>query len=250
MNGRRDHWEEETLGAYVLGACPPDEADRVARHLDACPSCASEAARLRKSATALLADVAPVAPAAELKDRVMADIRAEADLFDAARARTHASPPARRAARAAARWRGSWQRLGRPARVGAVACTLVLAVGAGGLVASGLRSDPGSREMLRAQVNQARAPGAAGILEVRDDEVDLRVRGLPRPEPGRGYQVWVRTGREVPRPAGAFLEPQADGESRATLPPAARDADQVLVTSEPAAGSEVPTGVPLVRVDL
>ncbi|MFI9329548.1 zf-HC2 domain-containing protein [Kitasatospora sp. NPDC052868] len=44
------------LGAWALGACPRREAAELERHLSACPSCASEAARLRDAAGWLSVD--------------------------------------------------------------------------------------------------------------------------------------------------------------------------------------------------
>ncbi|MFG3056237.1 zf-HC2 domain-containing protein [Kitasatospora sp. NPDC048239] len=44
------------LGAWALGACPHREAAELERHLSACPSCASEAARLRDAAGWLSVD--------------------------------------------------------------------------------------------------------------------------------------------------------------------------------------------------
>jgi len=37
------------IGAGVLGACPPDEGDRIARHVSACAECELEGAPLRSA---------------------------------------------------------------------------------------------------------------------------------------------------------------------------------------------------------
>lgn len=223
---------EEALGAYVLGACPPPEAEPIAAHLEQCGACARTAARLRDGADALLATLPAVTPAPVVKRRVMERVRADASLFDAART---AAPAAR-----------SW----RPARSLALACALfialVTAVAGLGLPAGG---DDGPK-VLVASIDAEMAPGAAASLEVRDGGLRLEARGLPAPGRGRAYQVWVRQGRGAPRPAGAVMRPAGDDRREAALPPGKRQPDQVLVTSEPLGGSEIPTRPPVLRVDL
>lgn len=223
---------EESLGAYVLGACPPPEAELIATHLERCAACARTAARLGEAADALLAPLPAVAPDPIVKQRVMERVRADASLFEAART----PAPARR----------SW----RPARTLALACALLLAV-ATAVAGLGLPGGgAGGPRVLAASIDAEVAPGATGSLEVREGGLRLEARGLPAPGRGRTYQVWVRRGRGAPRPAGAVMHPAGEGRREAVLSPRDRDADQVLVTSEPLAGSEVPTRPPVLRVEL
>jgi hypothetical protein len=71
----------------------------------------------------------------------------------------------------------------------------------------------------------------------------LVVRGMPAPESGRVYQVWLKRGDAVPIPAGAtFMLRSGD----VAIPRAVRPGDQVMVTSEPDGGSPVPTRRPIV----
>ncbi len=79
-----DHCDD-LLGAYVLGACPEAEAAEVAEHLAGCARCAIATQRLREGADVLFAPVAPIAPPPGVRERVMAPVRAEAALFEAAR---------------------------------------------------------------------------------------------------------------------------------------------------------------------
>lgn len=60
----------ELLGAWALDACEPDEAVDVEHHLATCAECADEAARLRRVAGWLGADVAE-APPRSLRDSVL-----------------------------------------------------------------------------------------------------------------------------------------------------------------------------------
>lgn len=219
---------EESLGAYVLGACPPPEAELIATHVELCGACAHTAARLREGADALLATLPAVAPDPVVKQRVMERVRADASLFQAAR-----SPaPAGRA------WR--------PARALALACALVVALAGVGLLPGGT----GGPRVLAASIDAEMAPGATGSLELGERGLRLEARGLPAPGRGRAYQVWVRRGRGAPRPAGTVMRSTGGDRHEAILGPWGRDADQVLVTSEPLGRSELPTRPPVLRVEL
>jgi len=58
------------IGAWVLGACPPDEGDRIARHVGECAECELEGARLR-SAMHWIGTAYPLAPPAGLRQRLL-----------------------------------------------------------------------------------------------------------------------------------------------------------------------------------
>ena len=248
MSGRPSHCDPDTLGAYVLGACPPGEAAVVASHLSECDACARAAGALRRGSAALLSDVPPVSPSPRVKVQVMAQVRADASLFDAARDRAAsqpASPPPGRD------WlRSLGRRFRAPLPVAALACTLLLVLAGGALLSSELRSGAGDTSVLAAQVDRERAPGASGTLELSGEKAELEVRGLPAPGPGRAYQVWVRDDLATPRPANATLWADGDGVSRASVGAELSGARQLLVTSEPAGGSALPTRPPVLRVDL
>ncbi|MGH3930836.1 MAG: anti-sigma factor family protein, partial [Pseudonocardiaceae bacterium] len=62
--------DEERLAAYALDACDPGEDRVVAAHLDVCPNCTAELARLR-SAVGWLGTAATYPPPPGLRDRVM-----------------------------------------------------------------------------------------------------------------------------------------------------------------------------------
>src|SRR6201996_105818 len=72
-----------SLGAYALGALPPDERAAIAAHIEGCPECRAELRELEGVAALLpLADPArieepPVRPPADLGARIEAQIAAE-----------------------------------------------------------------------------------------------------------------------------------------------------------------------------
>ena len=125
MTERRDH-PQDLLAAYVLGACPPDEAERVAEHLGSCPDCRRDAERLGAGTQILLSDVAVAEAPPRVREGVLAQVRTEAALFDAAR-----SPEPEQERPRASAW---WPRLRhrpRP-RTLAFACGLMLVAAGGG----------------------------------------------------------------------------------------------------------------------
>src|SRR4051794_41311136 len=74
----------EDAGAWVLGALPEDEHERFAAHLPDCDVCRHEVAELRMVADTLPLAAPQVAPPPELKERIMAAVRAEAAVLAAA----------------------------------------------------------------------------------------------------------------------------------------------------------------------
>lgn len=247
MRPAEDHCGQ-LLAAYVLGACPEPEAGGVAEHLARCASCAADAERLRQGADILLDGVARRPPAADVKGRVMAQVRAEAALFEAARQGGY-QPYGSAAQPARSRWSLPRVRLWAPGPAVAVASVLVLAALGVGLLRGGPGLGAPERSVVAAQIEGGQAAGASGSLEIRGERAELRVRGLRSPGRGRVYQVWVRKDRQVPEPAGAVLAVDSGGAARARLSRDIRRFDQVLVTSEPARGSRLPTRVPVLEVD-
>lgn len=238
---------DELLGAYVLGACPQGEAAEVAEHLAQCPRCAMAAQRLREGAEMLLADLPPRPPSSGVKDRVMAPVRAEAALFEAAR--EGAYDPGRSAQAPAARDRRSPARMrpAAPVLAAALASALLLvAIGAG--LAGGLGAGAPKENVVLTQIQRTLPGGATARLDIRGSRAELQVRGMQSPGRDRVYQVWLRKDGEVPQPAGAALAVDARGVARAQLPGDIRRFDQVLVTSEPVGGSALPTRVPVLEV--
>jgi len=74
----------DALG-WVLGAQAPEAAERFAAHAGGCSSCRAEVARLIE-VSERLAETAPrLTPPPELRERVMASVRAEERLVRAAR---------------------------------------------------------------------------------------------------------------------------------------------------------------------
>ena len=220
---------EEDVGAYLLGALDEPERRDFERHLEECPRCAMDLARLRPAADAIPRSVAQVAPPASLKRSIMREVDGEAPRRSLARFLP--SLPAFRPAAALA---------------GVAAALLV-----GLVVGLGLgRSTDESGRTVTAKMDRGRLPAASGSLDVPADGTGgvLRVQGMPRPPSGRVYQAWVqRAGAVVPQPT---FDIARDGSGAAALTEDLDDADAVLVTVENRGGARSPTGKPMVSVRL
>nr|MBA2262274.1 anti-sigma factor [Solirubrobacterales bacterium] len=196
----------EDTGAWVLGAVPEDEARTFVAHLEACGGCRDEVARLQAGADVLPRAVRQIVAPPEVRDRVMTVVESEASLLAAASETVDRTAPRR------ARWK-DWAFGLRPALSAAAACALlVLGIGAGVLAGDG----ESGRETT-ASVTEV-LPSTKAVLRVENGQATLRVDGLPAPETGRDYQVWLKPPGEDPRPAGALFVPSSEGRATIEIP--------------------------------
>jgi anti-sigma-K factor RskA len=208
-----DRWSD-SLGAWLLGALPDDEAAGFRRHLDECPICREDAAGLQVAVDALPASAEPRTPPPALKQRIMAEVEPE---------RAPARAPRRRRS-----WLGglSW----RPALALGLAALAI-----GFLASQALQS--GGPEKITAQVQS----GGRATLEVQDGQGRLVASHLPDPPSGRVYQVWLDKGGKAPEPTDVLFTTSSDGSATADVP-SLDGVKRVMVTDEPSGGSRSPTG--------
>ena len=235
MNANGHGRWDDTLAAYLLGALPDAEVEEFEGHLAGCERCRDEAASLRAAVDVLPVAVPPVSPPQELKSRVMSVVESEADLLQAAGSEADRPAPRRR--------RGLRGLFPRPV-ITAAAAAAALAVGVvAGIAIVGDDGGGGQRTLAARVTDPLAATTARASLVVDGSRAKLVVRGMPAPESGRVYQVWVKRGDRVPVPAGATFMLRS---GNVAIPRAVRDGDQVMVTSEPEGGSPVPTRQPIV----
>jgi anti-sigma-K factor RskA len=219
-----------SLGAYALGALEADEAAEVRAHLTACSSCRAELDGLQLAADALATSVIPLRAPPELGERIMAQVRAQA--ADAA--------TEDRVARPRRHW---WQRLAtRPATALAAVTLVVLGAVVAGVTLTG---DPAAPErVLSARItDRAMEDVARASVRVSGNHARLVVEGLPDPPSRRVYQVWLKSATGPPVAAGATF---AVRSGTIEIPRPLRDGEAVLVTHEPAGGSQAPSRPPLI----
>jgi anti-sigma-K factor RskA len=225
---------------WVLGALPPEQAERFAAHLETCPACRAEVARLTE-ASERLADAAPLlTPPPELRDRVMASVRAETGLFDAARADPHSPEAARR--------RGRSRR--RAAGLTAAVATLAVVIAAVVLLTVNHASH---HVVARTVIGKVTARGggarARAVVRIQARTATLIVTRLAAPPAGRVYQAWVVRRGLPPKATGALFSVPRSGNTRILLPKL-RGVTEVIVTAEPPRGSSTPTLPAIVLVQL
>jgi anti-sigma factor RsiW len=242
----------DDAAGWVLGALPEDEQERFAEHLAGCEICRREVAELQMVADTLPLAAVQVAPPPELKDRIMAAVRAEAEVLKAAGPEADAVPavpaatererPRSRRPREQPWWRRPLVALRPVPAAFAAAALLALGIAFGVLVANGGSSE----RTVQAQVVEPAAPAARASLTVAGDRATINVSGFPSPPSGRVYQVWLkRPGRTAPEPTDALFDVR-EGRASVDVPGGVEGVDQVLVTDEPKGGSAAPTRDPVV----
>jgi anti-sigma factor RsiW len=244
MSERCEH--RDTVAAFLLGALAEDERSAFEAHLAGCPSCREDIAALRPVVDALPGAAEPVPAPPALRDRLMATVRAEAEVLRATGPDADAPPPAPKPRR---RWS-----LGRPLSLAGAAAALALA---GGLTGYALRG-PGEEHTrtvvqvrtVQAQVDAKAAPGGTALVVLRSGVATLRVQGLPAPPRGYVYEVWLlKRGAAAPSPTDALFSVDHRGSGRVALP-SVRGVEAVLVTAEPDGGSQAPTSQPVITAPL
>ncbi len=239
MTETRDHPVEE-LTVLALGSLDGPDRDRLEAHVATCATCARRLEEYRATAGALPFAIEPLVAPPE----AWAVIRATA------RSRGASAPE--RAIR-----RGGWLRLAaRPLLALSIASLVVwnvvlqreVARYSSGPQVEALARRPGRLVILAG----TGAPGASARLLAAADggHGHLAVAGLKPLPSGRTYQVWfVRPGAS-PITGGTFT---VDGRGRAwasvDTPIPLEQVRAISVTEEPAAGSEAPTGTPLLYVE-
>jgi anti-sigma-K factor RskA len=237
-----DHERHQGNGApYLLGALSELEQQAFESHLGHCASCREEVERLRPAAEALPRSVTPVAPPPGLKAALMEVVESES--------RERRAPVRRPLGE---RLRGLIPNLGgmRPAAAW-MSAAFLLAVGIGGGFGVARVTGGNDTRTVQANVDAARAPEASASLRVYGDGENgalLRAHGLPSLPRGRVYQAWVQRGREIV-PQSTF-DVGRDGGAATAVVEDLRDADAVMVTSEPRGGSMAPSEDPLLRIAL
>jgi anti-sigma-K factor RskA len=230
------HWEDERA-AYLLDALHADERAAFEAHAAGCTACRTELRWLAPAIDVLPAAVEQIEPPPGLRDRIMGAVEADG------RAVAAPSLSSRERARPSL-----WSRLAsRPALAGLAAVVALAAGVAGGYE---LRGDSDAVETATTVPIEPTAPAirAAGNVVNHDGTWTLDVAHLPELRAGDVYQVWMRKGDQL-LPSVVFVV-SGDGTANIVLPGETGTADEMLVTREPAGGSQEPTSAPLVSARL
>jgi anti-sigma-K factor RskA len=224
--------------AYVLGSLDQDELGGYREHLATCAQCRAEVAELQTVVDELPTTVSPAQASPELRERILATVRAEAELLSAA------GPEADRPAQPKRRWRPRSDfalGIGAAAAAGLAALVAVfIAVGSSGHAKVTVTPGEGLGTARTAQVSLRQSEGRA----------ELVVAHMPQPAVGRIYEVWLSRGFKDAKPTNALFSVTGTGSGSVDVPNGLHGIREVMVTSEPAGGSLHPTTKPLLRVAL
>lgn len=208
--------------AYVLGALEPAEVDAFRTHLEQCSVCRDEVDAMQGVVQALPM-AAPQYPASSrLRRRITRGVRQ--DLARSRRVRL----PNWTTRFSAGEWLGG---LG-------VACTTALVLIA--LLSSSARPPV---HVIHAQVTGAR--GTAQI-DVSQGAGVLVVHHLTPPPRGRVFEVWLKAPGHPPVAANVLFSVSRQGDAEVGLPGSLRGMSLMMVTTERAGGSPVPTSRPVI----
>jgi hypothetical protein len=221
---------------YVLGALQEPEPYR--EHLASCAACQAEVAELQPVVDMLPMAVPPAIAPEGLRRRLLATVRPEADLLRAA-GRGVDQPPKPKGRRGAPR--GS-----APAAWVAIALGLVVA----GAIAFNVGSGSSTRERVTPAQIAPSIRGARASLRQSGGHAELVVSGMPQPQSGKVYEVWLGRGPGSVQPTDALFSVTSQGNGSVNVPGSLHGVKEVMVTSEPFGGSARPTSTPVIRVAL
>jgi anti-sigma-K factor RskA len=221
--------------AYVLGALAEDELRRYGAHMQGCAQCRGEVAELQVVVDELPMSVPAVAAPEGLRERILANVRSEAELLNAA---GHAADKPIKSAR-------PWYRRN----------DFMLGAGAAGLAALvAVLIAVGSSPHAKITVTPGKGVGIARSAEVSlkqgNGRAELIVAHMPPPSLGRIYEVWLVHDSGAPKPTNALFSVTSGGSGAVGVPNSLHGVKEVLVTSEPAGGSRHPTRPPVIAVSL
>ncbi|HET7573864.1 MAG TPA: anti-sigma factor [Solirubrobacterales bacterium] len=228
------HDRRDDVAAYALGALPPAEAAELERHLADCERCREQLRWLEPAVDTLPEGVERREPPPALRERLMAEVRADA-ASQAGRARRGETTGWISRLRAG--------ELGWKPAAALAAAALALVALAGYEVGGGGDSGPATTT-----VSAGQAPGVVATVVSEGDSGTLRLANVEALPQGKVLEAWVeRDGRVEAVPA--LFAPDRTGRASTTI--ADMDGvETVMVTEEPQGGSAAPTGEPIVALSM
>ncbi len=242
------HADIHTLtGPYAANALSAGELRNFERHLTACSACAQETVELRETA-ARLAQATAIRPPQGFREQVLAKVATVRQLPPAvARSLIPLRRPNSRA------WLTRLT-LGAAASLTVVTVSLAMVTvqlqgrmalmqQTNGEIAAVLTAS--DAQMVKA--NATTAGTGAAVLSRSQGRMAFLAEGLPQPEKGQHYKLWLIHGDNV-RSAG-ILSPGIGQEMKLRLIDLG-DADRLAITLEPFGESAYPTTLPMLQMAL
>lgn len=254
MSGSEHDRRLEEAAAFALGALDADRVEDFERHLAGCERCQEELRWLTPAVQALPEAVEPQTPPPALKQRLMAEVRADAEAEAAAqtgeRGRAAEGRLAGEGAAGSSAGLGGWLRglriggLTWKPLAGLAAVIVIVAGGIGYAVGTG-GGGGGNTHTWEIE------PGGNGIAAkvVREgDRAEVRLANVAQLPQGKVLEAWVKRSGKVEAVPALFVPDQA-GNATTTIEDM-KDVSLVMVTREPTGGTKQPTSEPIVEVPL
>lgn len=209
---------------YLLGLLDEHQSEIFLEHARSCALCGDDLAALAPAVDSLPTSVPQLSAPPDAKQHVMSVVRGEAGL---------AARPSVRPVKA----RKRMYAVPRPALALAAAGLLAAGVAIGGLTIPSAGGN-GTARVVSADVAPA---GASAMLHESGGHTWLTVSRMPKPSFGHVYEVWVKpAGSAPPQPTDSLFTPTSSGAATVAVP-SRPGTSEVMVTQEPAGGSEMPT---------
>lgn len=226
-------WDDE-VAAYALGALEPAEAAELEAHLEECEHCRM-ALRWLSPAVQVLPDSAErVRAPRQVRENVMAEVRADAKRSRRAEGGLLGRLRLRRPGGSLA-WR--------PIAALAVMALAVVAI-AGYEIGSGGSGDGGAS----APIVVGEAPGVVAEMIPEGEGGTLQLENVSQLPDDRVLEAWVQREGEV-EPVRALFVPDHEGHASTTVADMG-GVETVMVTTEPKGGSASPTSAPIVTMPI
>jgi anti-sigma-K factor RskA len=246
-------YREEDFELYALGVLEGDDLRAIETHIDSCADCARKVAEARGCISLLAFSAQPAEPSVEVRQRLMARVRAEANLARATSAARTERAPSRF-------WNFAWGTLALALAIFAVylwnsnkvlqqeldrqeaAMKTQIALTEKFRAIQALFTSPQTVTVnLAAKAPTATEPGR--VVYNAQQGALVYVGTLPQLAADKSYELWVIPQNGNPVPAGVFSA-SSNGEAKVVLPniPAGISPKAFAVTVEPAGGGSAPTG--------
>jgi anti-sigma-K factor RskA len=228
----------DSLPAYALGSLEEPEARQVAEHLATCEACRSELAEFENLTSQLALTVPDAAPSANVRRQIM-------DRARHPQRAVHSNEPSRPRP-----WRRrlAWQ---------FVSLVLVTVLALSNVLLwqrlTALEAQPGPDAMRAIDLhNTGLAPEASGYVLIGADGQNgsVVVDRLPQLAEDQAYQVWLMRAGQSTSGAVFVVDETGYRGARIVAPDSLLTYESVQITIEPAAGSPVPTGQPVLAAVL